>query len=215
MAAIFQWLIRLDHSAFHSINSIAGKNSFVDWVARVGADDHIIPVILALLVLAALLLAKKHSGREIAIRAIICALAASALSMIILYILNNAFFRPRPFTSQTVHLLFYHNTDSAFPSNAATLAFAMAVGIFLYRRRLGIVMLVLATFIGLARVTVGIHYPLDIIGGLLLGGGNALAVRAADPLYAPAARWLNSGLDRLLSSWRQPARAEPEGGAEG
>jgi undecaprenyl-diphosphatase len=214
MAAIFQWLIRLDHSVFHSINSIAGRNSFVDWVARVGADDHIIPVILALLVLATVLLAKKHSGREIAIRAIICALAASALSMIILYVLNNAFFRPRPFTSQAVHLLFYHNTDSAFPSNAATLAFAMAVGIFLYRRRLGIVMLVLAAFVGLARITVGIHYPLDIIGGLLLGGGSALAVRAAEPAYAPLARWLNSGLDRLLSSWKPPARAEPEGGVE-
>jgi undecaprenyl-diphosphatase len=209
MAAIFQWLIGLDHSVFHSINSIAGKNSFVDWVARVGADDHIIPVILALLVLSTLLIARKHSGREKAILSVICALGASALSMIILFVLNNAFFRPRPFTSQAVHLLFYHNTDSAFPSNAATLAFAMAVGIVLYWRRLGILMLVLAAYIGLARITVGIHYPLDIVGGLLLGGGSAFAVRLAEPVYAPLARWLNTGLDRLLASWKTPARAAP------
>jgi undecaprenyl-diphosphatase len=212
VAVIFQWLISLDHSVFHFINSIAGRNSYLDWVARVGADDHIVPVALALLVLATLLIARKHAGREKALLSVICALAASAVSMIILFALNNAFFRPRPFTSQAVHLLFYHNTDSAFPSNAATLAFAMAVGIFLYWRKLGILMLVLAAYISLARVFVGIHYPLDVVGGLLLGGGSAVAVRLAEPAYAPLARWLNSGLDRLLASWKWPARAEHAGG---
>jgi membrane-associated phospholipid phosphatase len=71
-------------------------------------------------------------------------------------------------------------------------------------------MIGLATFQGLARMVVGIHYPLDIIGGLLLGLSAVLAVRAAEPVYAPAARWLNAGLDRLLAAWRRPARIEPE-----
>ena len=44
MSGFFQFLIRLDRSVFHSINSIAGKNSVVDWFARAGADDHIVPL---------------------------------------------------------------------------------------------------------------------------------------------------------------------------
>jgi len=210
MSGFFQFLIRLDRSVFHSFNSIAGKNSALDWFARAGADDHIVPLVLTLLVLATLLWARKHAGREVAFKSIICAVASAVVSMIILYGLNNLFFRPRPFTTQTVHLLFYHNTDSSFPSNAATLAFALTFAIFIYWRKLGWVMLALATFQGLARMAVGIHYPIDIIGGALLGLGAVLAVRAAEPLYAPIARWLNAGLDRLLASWKRSERLEPE-----
>jgi undecaprenyl-diphosphatase len=210
MSGFFQFLIRLDRSVFHSFNSIAGKNSVVDWFARSGADDHIVPLILTLLVLATLLWAGKHAGREVALKTVICATISAVVSMLVLYGLNNIFFRPRPFTTQVVHLLFYHNTDSSFPSNAATLAFALAFAVFLYWRKLGWVMLGLATFQGLARIVVGIHYPIDIIGGALLGLGAALAARAAEPLYGPLARWLNAGLDRLLASWKRPQRVEPE-----
>ena len=210
MGGLFQFFIRLDRSIFHAFNSIAGRNSVLDWFARVGADDHIVPIVLCLLVLATLLLARKHAGREVALQTIICAVAASVLSTIVLYGLNNAFFRPRPFITQTVHLLFYHNTDSSFPSNAATLAFALAFAVFLYWRKLGWVMLGIATFQGLCRMVVGIHYPLDIVGGALLGLAAVLAVRAAQPLYAPLARWLNAALDRLLTSWKPPRRIEPE-----
>jgi undecaprenyl-diphosphatase len=213
MGAFLQFLIALDRSVFHGINSIAGRNPVLDWVIRVGADDHIIPVVLALLVLATLLFARKHSGRQIAFMAIICALCATLVSMVILFGLNNLFFRPRPFTTQAVHLLFYHNTDSAFPSNAATLGFAFSFGVFVYRRKLGAVMLALATFVCLARMAAGIHYPLDVIGGMLLGLGSVLAVRAAEPAYIPLAAWLNSGLDRFLASWRPGPRTSSRRGA--
>ena len=210
MSGFFQFLIRLDRSVFHSLNSIAGKNSVIDWFAKAGADDHIVPLILTLLVLATLLWAAKHAGREVAIKTIICAVAAAVIAMLVLYGLNSIFFRPRPFTTQAVHLLFYHNTDSSFPSNAATLAFALSFAVFFYWRKLGWIMLGLATFEGLARIVVGIHHPLDIIGGALLGLAAALAVYAAEPLYAPVARWLNAALDRLMSSWKRPVRIEPE-----
>jgi undecaprenyl-diphosphatase len=210
--SICQFLIMIDRTVFKAINSVAGRSPVLDWLARLGADDHIIPIVLTLLILLLLLIAKDRRAREVAFTCLICAFVAVAVSMILLYLLNGAFFRPRPFTSYpNVHLLFYHNTDSAFPSNAATLAFALAFSVLLYNRKVGAVMLALAAYLGLARVMVGIHYPLDIVGGALLGLGSAFLAGAAEPLYRPLAREINSAADRLLSSWNSPEATEPRG----
>jgi undecaprenyl-diphosphatase len=209
---ICQFLILLDRSVFKAINSIAGKSPVLDWLARLGADDHIIPVVLTLLVLLLVIIARDRRAREKAFTCLICAFIAVAVSMILLYALNAAFFRPRPFTSYTsVHLLFYHNTDSAFPSNAATLAYALAFSVLLYNRKVGLVMVALATYLGFARVMVGIHYPLDIVSGALMGLGGAFLAGAAEPLYRPLARAVNSASGRLLASWKSAEATEPKG----
>ena len=213
MNAIFQFLIGIDRSVFKAINSLAGKSSVLDWFARLGADDHVIPIVLVLLVLLLVLLARNRQAREAAFTCIICTLLAVIISMAILFILNGAFFRPRPFTSiPTAHLLFYHNTDSALPSNAATLTFVLAFSVFLYNRKVGAAMLALAVYVGVARIMCGIHYPLDIISGALLGLGSASLARAAEPLFRPLARAVNSASDRLLASWMRAPRVQPRGG---
>ena len=215
MTSLVQFLISLDRSVFQGINSLAGKFFLIDWLARVGADDHIIPIVLTLLVLFLVLLARNHRQREAAYTCVLCALLAVILSMAILFALNAAFFRPRPFTTQPAILLLYHNTDSAFPSNAATLAFVLAFVVVLYNRKAGALMLSLAACLGLSRIIVGVHYPLDIIGGALLGLSSALLARAAEPLYRPLARGLNSATDRLLASWRRPGAIEARRGGGG
>lgn len=208
MTAIVQFLIKLDTSLFQAINSVAGKSAVLDWVARVGADDHIVPVVLAILLLLTVLIAKNESGRETAFRCFACALVALAISMIILYGLNSVFFRPRPFAGRAVRLAFYHNTDSSFPSNASTAAFALSFSVLLYKRKLGLLMLAVSCYPGLARVFVGVHYPLDIAGAFLLGLSSAAIARVLEPLYRPAARMLTALEYRLLAAWRPPARIE-------
>lgn len=211
---LMQFLVRLDQWVFQGINSLAGKSSVIDWLARFGADDHIIPVTLALITLGLVLVAGSRSRREDAFACVLSALLAVALSMALLFALNLAFFRPRPFTSFTVTMLFYNNTDSAFPSNAATLAFALSFAVFFYNRRAGAVMLALAAYLGFARVLVGVHYPGDVAAGALLGFSSVLFVRAAEPLYRPLARTLNSAVTRLFSSWSQAGAVAPRGGGE-
>ena len=81
---------------------------------------------------------------------------------------NIFYFRVRPFNALpdgTVNLLFYKPTDSSFPSNFATVLFAIAFSFMIKDRRWGSVYLALALIGGFARVFVGIHYPLDILGG--------------------------------------------------
>ena len=209
MSAIFQFLFDLDYSVFHTLNSLAGRSSVLDWFIRVGADDHIIPVVLTLLVLLVILLARDSTERESAFRCLICTLIAVVVSMVILFALNSMFFRPRPFTTHPVNLLLYHNTDSAFPSNAATLAFALSFAVLFYNRKVACIMLALSLYVGLARIAAGVHYPLDVAGGILLGLSIACFARLLEPLYRPVARLLLALQYRLLAAW-VPSR---QGGA--
>jgi len=60
-------------------------------------------------------------------------------------------------------------TQKSFPSDHTAVAFALAWLIYLWSPKAGIWFLALALLIGVARIIVGIHYPTDILAGMLLG----------------------------------------------
>ena len=68
-------------------------------------------------------------------------------------------------------------TTSSFPSGHTSTSFACAYVISRLAPRLTIPVFVLAALIGFSRVYVGVHYPLDIVGGAALGIGVATALR--------------------------------------
>ncbi|GAA4536384.1 phosphatase PAP2 family protein [Amycolatopsis samaneae] len=59
--------------------------------------------------------------------------------------------------------------DWSFPSNHATIAAAAAVGLSIAWRRIAPWIAGLAVLMALSRVFVGVHYPHDVLAGLLLG----------------------------------------------
>jgi undecaprenyl-diphosphatase len=63
---------------------------------------------------------------------------------------------------------------ASFPSGHATTAFAAATFLALWRPRLAMPALTLATLVGLSRVSLGSHFPSDVLAGALLGIGGAL-----------------------------------------
>ncbi|WP_329119074.1 phosphatase PAP2 family protein [Streptomyces sp. NBC_01465] len=65
--------------------------------------------------------------------------------------------------------------DWSFPSNHATIAGAAAVGLALAVPRLGWFTVPLALLMAFSRVFVGVHYPHDVLVGLLLGAVVAFA----------------------------------------
>lgn len=67
----------------------------------------------------------------------------------------------------------------SFPSGHASRAFAVAafVGIR-FRWRLGGAAIVFATFVGISRIYLGVHWPSDVLAGALLGIGLTLAYEA-------------------------------------
>ncbi len=76
----------------------------------------------------------------------------------------------RPYaTLPHVLVLVSRTSDFSFPSDHAVMSGAVAAGVFLADRRLGLVAGVAALVMCLTRVYVGAHYPGDVLAGVLLG----------------------------------------------
>ncbi|QEU89920.1 phosphatase PAP2 family protein [Streptomyces kanamyceticus] len=76
--------------------------------------------------------------------------------------------------------------DWSFPSNHAAIAAAAAVALLFVSRRLGAVACGAAAAMAASRVWVGVHYPHDVLAGLLVGALVALAAMLVVGRRSPA-----------------------------
>lgn len=67
-------------------------------------------------------------------------------------------------------------TDFGFPSSHAAVFMALSISLFFIRKRAGYFFLGCAVLIGIARVLLGVHTPLDVLGGYILGASLGLIV---------------------------------------
>lgn len=91
--------------------------------------------------------------------------------------LKNAIARPRPcHVDKSVTLLVPCPTSYSFPSGHTANGFTAAVTIMAYYRKPGMVALLVAAIIAFSRMYLFVHYPTDILGGIILGTLDALFV---------------------------------------
>ncbi|MFJ2743669.1 phosphatase PAP2 family protein [Streptomyces sp. NPDC087440] len=127
--------------------------------------------------------------------ALVWAPLAAGIALLINIPIRGFVERPRPFLEhQGLEVLVQGKTDFSFVSDHATLAMAIAVGVFMANRRWGLFALALAFTEGLCRVYMGVHYPTDVVGGFALGTAVTL-------LLAPLALMLLTPALTLLSRW--------------
>lgn len=101
--------------------------------------------------------------------------SATILSAVLSYMIGTCFYRVRPFISHPDINLISHSASASFPSNHAMFFAVFLYFIIKYRAdiaysKIGIPIIIVCTVLTCwARVFVGVHYPLDIVGGLILG----------------------------------------------
>ncbi len=154
--------MKKDYDLFRKINSFANRYNWLDKIGVFFAEwsGYIMIIVLVFL------LWENRLDQDVFFRAI-------ALSFFtrffLLKIIRMFIVRSRPFIEHNVNLLVRRLSDLSFPSGHSTFFFTFSFIVWFYEPRIGSWMLLNSFFIGLSRIFVGVHYPLDILGGLFLG----------------------------------------------
>ena len=86
--------------------------------------------------------------------------------------------RPRPFVTHSgLTALLDPGDPWSFPSGHALSSFAAATALWCFHKKTGVLALVLAALIAFSRLYASVHYPTDVLAGMLIG--IALAHAAA------------------------------------
>ncbi len=190
-----------DRALFLYINGLAGKVSIIDGLFR-GLSNDYFPVIGCCLILIWLWFGTRDATRrQINQKAVLTAAIGIGLANLLVLICNLFYFRARPFAElppDSVRLLFYKPTDSSFPSNLAAVLFAIAVPVFVKNKSFGAVLLMIAVLSSFGRIYIGIHYPLDVLGGAAIGTLAAWLAFGAIRLISPLVNYLMNLLRKLI-----------------
>lgn len=170
---IISWILHYDEKLFLMIN-IGLKNSFFDWLMPIVTNVKYwyIPIGLSWLLL---MIFGGKKGRELGILCVITLIIADVIASKFLKV---SFHRIRPCFS----LGFVNLPDGppggalSFPSSHAVNVFAVSSIIFSYYRRTGLAFFAWSCVVGFSRIYVGVHFPLDVIVGIIVGIYIAVAV---------------------------------------
>lgn len=83
----------------------------------------------------------------------------------------------RPYAALPDVQTLFPESGFAFPSGHATFYMALAFSLFFLHKRVGYIFIGFALLIGIARIALGVHYPVDILGGFVLGAVVAYSVK--------------------------------------
>jgi len=156
--------MNIDLYLFNLINGFAGKWKWLDYTEMFFAKyfEYFLWLVLILFLVINL---KKYW--KMVLEALI---AAGFTRFVLVEIIRWLWFRPRPFVSLNFVPLIEKSADEAsFPSGHASFYFALSTIVYGYNKKLGILFYIATVLITLARIFTGVHWPLDIFVGAVLG----------------------------------------------
>ncbi|RNB61155.1 undecaprenyl-diphosphatase [Brevibacillus gelatini] len=131
---------------------------------------------------------------------VVCAMATFALAEGLGKIAGTLHYNQQPFAElANVNQLVQKAVDNSFPSDHTILFFSFCMSFWLFKRKAGILWMLLAVCVGLSRIWVGVHYPADVIAGALISIGSAAIVFLVVPQL--------SVVHSLLSLYEKAERA--------
>lgn len=154
---------------FNLINQWARRFSFLDWTAIFFAEYS--QYLLAIVILAILLFSGEASERKKSYWMILSAVIAGVISRgVLTELIRFIYFVPRPFVNYPVYQLVGNSaSEASFPSGHMTFWWAVSFAIYAYNKKLGVFAMAVSLVMGIARIFVGLHWPYDILGGIIIG----------------------------------------------
>ena len=163
--SMIQLLLNFDTQVFYFIN-LGLQNGFFDFLMKLVTAQRTLQILL-LLILLLLIIFEKKKG---AILGVFLLLTISLSDQLSSHLIKPWVQRIRPCNVlPDVHLLVSCTKSFSFPSTHASNLFASAFFISSFYKKFAPVLYSMAVLVALSRVYVGVHYPLDIIGGAFLG----------------------------------------------
>lgn len=123
--------------------------------------------LIYLTILLTLILAIKGKMKEK--KAFLLLVLAIPIAVLIIKTIHLFYFEQRPFVDFGFLPIVLEETDASFPSRHATIASVIAFAYAYLKSKWAFVLLPIALLIGISRIYVGVHYPLDVLGGFATG----------------------------------------------
>jgi undecaprenyl-diphosphatase len=200
----------MDWSVVHDLNELIRTHDLLEDPLTLFASLAV--TIYAVATVALWFVSRPEGARRLRL-ACVSALASAGLALLLNQAIGHLWDRPRPYAAHPHSLVLFTTPshDPSFPSDHAAAAFAIAVAVFFFSRRLGAVFLVFAAAIALSRVLLAMHYPTDVLAGALTGTLSAVAVctLGRQVVYRASARVARLTDPLLRPLWRLGGRVVP------
>lgn len=108
-------------------------------------------------------------GGENEKKTLLLIILAMPIAFILINLIHLVFIEIRPFAELNFSPLIKEATFYSFPSIHTTIMAVIAFAYTYLKSKWSILFLLLMLWVGISRIFVGVHYPLDILGGMIVG----------------------------------------------
>lgn len=107
----------------------------------------------------------RYSTKALVLKAIL----TTATALTFGYLISVIYPHPRPFVIEVGQTLISHAATASFPSNHMLIFSSIALSyLFAKQIKLGLALFVLALMVAWARIYVGVHFPFDMLGAIVV-----------------------------------------------